>query len=87
MITKSAKRANRKNLRQRIINDKKRETLKKELKAYKKMAISANRKEAKNQLSKIYKILDKNAKIGIIKKNKASRLKSRLTKLLNKTSK
>jgi small subunit ribosomal protein S20 len=40
--------------------------------------------EAKKNLSKIYKALDKAAKEGIIKKNTASRKKSRITKFLSK---
>jgi len=40
--------------------------------------------EAKKLLPQVYKILDKTAKVGIIKKNTASRKKSRITKLVNK---
>ena len=40
--------------------------------------------EAKKLLPQVYKILDKTAKVGIIKKNTASRKKSRITKLANK---
>ena len=36
-------------------------------------------------LSQAYKIIDKSAKVGIIKKNKAARLKSRLAKLSSKS--
>jgi len=41
--------------------------------------------EAKKLLPKLYKALDKAAKVGLIKKNTASRKKSRLTKLVLKT--
>ena len=44
-------------------------------------------KEAKDLLPKVYEILDKSAKAGIIKKNTASRKKSRITKLIEKASK
>ena len=37
----------------------------------------------KKLLPKVYKTLDKAAKSGVIKKNKASRLKSRTSMLLN----
>ena len=39
--------------------------------------------EAKKLLPQVYKFLDKAAKTGLIKKNTASRKKSRITKLLN----
>jgi len=40
--------------------------------------------EVKKLLPRLYKTLDKTAKVGIIKKNTANRKKSRLTKSLNK---
>ena len=40
--------------------------------------------EAKKLLPAIYQALDKAAKVGVIKKNNASRRKSRLTKLIDK---
>ena len=40
--------------------------------------------EAKALLPQIYKTLDKAAKVNIIKKNAASRKKSRITKLVSK---
>jgi len=43
-------------------------------------------KEAKELLPKIYKALDKAAKTGVIKENKAARKKSKIAKLLNKPS-
>ncbi|OGY64116.1 MAG: 30S ribosomal protein S20 [Candidatus Harrisonbacteria bacterium RIFCSPLOWO2_02_FULL_41_11] len=82
MITKSAKKAYRQNLRHRARNLQRKNTLHKILKNYKKMAAS-NKAAAKNELSNVYKALDKTAKAGVIKPNKAARLKSRLTKLIN----
>ncbi len=41
---------------------------------------------AKKSLSKAYKLVDKAAKTKLLKKQTASRKKSRLTKLLNKTA-
>ena len=38
--------------------------------------------EAKSLLPEIYQVLDKAAKVGVIKKNTASRQKSRITKSL-----
>ncbi len=40
--------------------------------------------EAQKLLPEIYKALDKAAKVGVIKKNNASRRKSRLTKAIEK---
>lgn len=74
-ITQSAKKAYRQSIRRRVGNLVKMKAFKEALKAYKK-APSAE------LLSKAYQQLDKAAKVNVIKKNKASRLKSRLTKLL-----
>jgi len=41
--------------------------------------------EAKKLLPQVYKILDKAAKVGVIKKNTASRKKARITKLIFKS--
>ena len=38
--------------------------------------------EAKKMLSSVYAVIDKTAKKGVIKKNNASRKKSRLSKLV-----
>lgn len=40
--------------------------------------------EAKKLLPQIYKALDKTAKVGTIKKNAASRKKSRIARLVNR---
>ena len=45
---------------------------------------ATGQEEAKKLLPKAYKAIDKAAKIGIIKKNKAARLKSSAAKLLAK---
>lgn len=82
MITESAKKAYRQNLKRRAKNQKDKKTLAKVLKNYKNLVVAKNLEAAKNELPKVYKALDKSAKAGIIKKNKASRLKSRLTALV-----
>jgi len=83
-ITKSAKKARRQNIRRRKMNVKKGSELKAVIKQYKKLASTGKKDEAKKYLSQVYKKLDKSVKINLIKKNKASRLKSRLSKLLSK---
>ena len=39
--------------------------------------------EAKEMMSSVYKVLDKSVKTGLLKKNTASRTKSRITKAVN----
>ena len=51
------------------------------------MALAKKDKEAEALLPKLYQALDKAAKIGVIKKNEASRKKSRLTRFVAKSSK
>ena len=82
MITKSAKKAYRQNLKRREKNARQKQALKKVLKDYRKLISAKNKEAAKNELPKVYKILDKAAKTGVIKKNTASRLKSRLSALI-----
>jgi len=83
-ITKSAKKALRQNIRRRKMNVKKQAELKSVIKQYKKLISAKQNEEAKKQISQVYKKLDKAAKTDLIKKNKAARLKSRLSNLLKK---
>lgn len=83
-ITKSAKKALRQGLRRNarnLIYKKKVKTLLKEVGV---LILQKKKEEVKKRLPQLYKILDKTAKVGIIKKNTASRKKSRITKLVNK---
>ncbi len=79
---KSAKKALRQNIKRREKNIKVKTELKAVIKQYKKLITEGKKEEAKKYLSQVYKKLDKTAKVNLIKKNKASRLKSRLSKLL-----
>ncbi len=81
-ITKSAKKALRQNIRRRKVNVKRKTELKSVIKQFKRLIDEGKKDEAKKYLSQVYKKLDKSAKVNIIKKNKASRLKSRLSKKL-----
>jgi len=76
-ITQSAKKALRQNIRRRARNLAQAKTLKETIKKFKK-APSAE------LLSQVYKKLDKAAKTNVIHKNRAARLKSRLSQLLKK---
>lgn len=80
--TKSAQKALRKSVRKRKVNIGRKEELKKVLKNYKKLVAEGKKEEARKYLPTVYKKLDKSAKVELLKKNKASRLKSRLTKLV-----
>lgn len=60
--------------------------LKDTLKKYKKAVEAGKKDEAAKLLPEVYKKLDKAAKTNLIKKNKASRLKSRLSKKLSPKS-
>ncbi len=82
--TKSAKKALRQSITKKEHNIEKNKVLKSVINTYKKAAASGNTKEAAEMLPKVYKTLDKAAKTNLIKKNKANRLKGRLTKTINK---
>jgi len=84
-ITKSAKKEARKNIRRRATNREGREALKKTVKQYRKLVAQKKFEEAGAFLSQVQKALDKSAKANLIKKNTASRLKSRLAKGLSRS--
>jgi ribosomal protein S20 len=86
-ITKAAQKSLRQSLRRHKQNLVAKDTMKETLKEFRNLVIQKKTKEAQELLAKVYKALDKSAKVSIIKKNKANRLKSRLTILLNKNSK
>ena len=81
-ITKSAKKALRSSARKRVFNVKRVSEMKDAMKRLKKGVSAKNKKEADMLLAKAYKAIDKAAKRGIIKKNTASRKKSRLSRLV-----
>jgi small subunit ribosomal protein S20 len=84
-ITKSAKKAIRQSRARRARNIKKKKEVRGALKEIQTLLEQKKTKEAKTLLPQVYKLLDKAAKTGLIKKNKATRTKSRVTKLLNKS--
>ena len=81
-ITKSAKKALRQNVRRRERNLLKKEAFRSAIKTYKRLVAEKKKSEAEAELRKAYQALDKAAKTGVIAKNKASRLKARLSRLL-----
>ncbi len=83
-IIKSAKKALRQSETRKARNVQKKKKIKKTFKKIRKFLDEKKVKEAKSILPQIYKLLDKAAKTGLIKKNTAARKKSRVTKLVNR---
>ena len=83
-ITKSAKKAIRQNERRKDINIIYKDKIKALLKEARSLVSAKKNKEAEALLPKLYRALDKAAKVGVIKKNNASRKKSRISKLVGK---
>ena len=84
--TTSAKKALRQNVRRRARNIEGANNLKAAIKNYKKLLLEGKLKEAEQSLSSVYKLLDKSANKNLIKKNKASRIKSRFSRQLKTKS-
>ncbi|PIR05019.1 MAG: 30S ribosomal protein S20 [Candidatus Liptonbacteria bacterium CG11_big_fil_rev_8_21_14_0_20_35_14] len=78
--TRTAKRAFRKSEIKKEVNVARKRDLKNTIKTLKKIIEGGDKEAIKSQISLTYKKIDKAAKVNLIKKNKASRLKSRLTK-------
>ncbi len=83
-VTKTAKKALRQNVRRHVKNVAQKTELKKVIKNFKKLAAAKKESEAATLLATVFQKLDKAAKVGLIKKNTASRLKSRLSKHIGK---
>ena len=84
-IIKSAKKALRVSIRRNEINDLTRAKIKSAVKGVK-IGLKTTDANSVELLSKAYRELDLAAKKNVIHKNKASRLKSRLTKLVAKSA-
>jgi len=83
-ITASAKKALRQSIRRQAGNLRRSNAYKSVVKEIKKLASAGQIDEAKRLVAKAYQAIDKAAKTGVIKKNKASRLKSNTARLLVK---
>ena len=79
-IIKSAKRAIRVSARHRVYNLRRMDTMRDEVKSVKKLVAAKDIAGAEKSIAQVYKAIDKAAKRGVIKKNTASRKKSRLMK-------
>lgn len=83
-ITKSAKKAIRQSASRKEHNIVYKNKIKVLVKQARVLVLAKKIDEAKKLLPDIYAAFDKAAKVGVIKKNNASRHKSRLTKLIDK---
>ncbi|OGZ46180.1 MAG: 30S ribosomal protein S20 [Candidatus Ryanbacteria bacterium RIFCSPHIGHO2_02_FULL_48_12] len=80
-ISRSAKKALRQSKRRKVLNLKRKDTIRDIAKKIKRLAAEGKHEEAVKLLPEAYKALDKAAKKDTIKKNTASRKKSRIAKL------
>jgi len=80
-ISASAKKSLRVSARKRIVNDRRRKTMKESVKEITKLVKGGKKDEAKKLLPKAYQAIDKATKRGVIKQNTASRRKSILSKI------
>jgi small subunit ribosomal protein S20 len=85
-ITANAKKAHRASLKKHVFNVRRKRVLTSTTKEVKKLIIAGSKTEANASLSAAFKALDKAAKTGVIKKNTASRKKSRLAKAVAKVA-
>ncbi len=84
-IKQAAKKALRQSPRHQARNLVYKNKIKSLIKKARSLVLQKKIDEAKSLLPEIYQALDKAAKVGVIKKNAASRKKSRITKLIFKS--
>lgn len=83
-ITKSAKKAHRSSQKKRVFNIRRKDKAVSAVKSLKKLVSQGQKKEAQALMREVQKALDKAVKGNTLKKNTASRKKSRLSKLVKK---
>lgn len=83
-ITSSAKKAHRQSLVKKVFNDRRKLTLKKNVKEVVSAISVKDSSKAAGSLPAAFKALDKAVKTGVIKKGAADRKKSRLAKAIAK---
>jgi small subunit ribosomal protein S20 len=84
-ITKGAKKAIRGDEKKAVFNLRRKRRVKSAIKKIEKFLKEDKIEDAEKALVEAYKALDKSAKMGTIKKNAASRKKSRLSAQIRKT--
>ena len=85
-ITRGAKKAHRSSQRKRVFNLRRKNEVSRAIKSLKRLLVSGNKKEAEIMMREVQSALDKAVKGKTLKKNTASRKKSRLSKLVKKIS-
>ena len=85
-ITANAKKAHRASLKKHVFNVRRKRVITSTIKDTRKNIAAGQKSDAITSLSAAFKALDKAAKTGVIKKNTASRKKSRLAKALAKVA-
>ena len=80
-ITQSAKKALRGGAKKKAVNDRRKKAVKETIKNIEKLVKEKKGAEAKKLLPAAYSAIDKAAKKGVLKKNTASRKKSRLSRI------
>lgn len=83
-ITSSAKRAIRVSARKGVYNARRMDAMRSEVKKLQKLVLAGKSADAEKSLPLVYKAIDKAAKRGVIKKNTASRKKSRIVAFMKK---
>ena len=83
-ITTSAKKALRGSEKKRGFNKVKKELINKTVKQVKRLVAEKKFKEALALMPQVQKILDKSVKTGLLKKNTASRKKSRISAMIKR---
>ena len=81
--TKTAKKALRQNVRRRKQNLGRKKQLRDALKTYRAALAAGKKDEARAALPRVHQTLDKLAKVHILKRGKAKRMKSRMAKKIN----
>jgi len=81
--TKTAKKALRQNVRRRKQNLGRKKQLRDALKTYRAALAAGEKDKAREALPRVYQTLDKLAKVHILKRGKAKRMKSRMAKKIN----
>ncbi len=80
---KSAKKRMRSNAKKAEVNTLVSSSMKTAIKKFERVAKEGNKEEASNKLNIAVQRIDKAMSAGLVHKNKAARLKSRLTKMKN----
>jgi small subunit ribosomal protein S20 len=86
-ITQSAKKALRQSKKRHVKNIRFKRNFKVAIKEFRDALNAKNYEKAKSLLPKVYQAVDKATKTNVLKKNTASRYKSRLTKTLRVATK